>query len=87
MANVNKEHFNNLFTEMINLMKRASEMKKLNGKEKKEFVINELKRIIPFDNVIEDMIIVLIDMLIQVENGELVINKRVINNTKKCCIF
>lgn len=71
-----------LFTELINLMKRASNMKRLNGKEKKKFVLSELRRIIPYDNAFEEVLIIVIDLLIEVENGNIVINKKV----KKSCM-
>ncbi len=65
-----------LFIELINLMRRASKMKRLNGEEKKNFVLTELRRIIPFDNVVEELLIDVVDLLIQVENGNIVINKK-----------
>lgn len=79
-----------LFVELINLMKRASNMKRLSGKEKKKFVLTELRRIIPFDNAVEELLIIVVDLLIQVENGNIVINKKVKKSYKKmiaswCC--
>lgn len=87
--------FDRVFSELIFLMKRAGKIKSLDGAGKKRFVIQEMKRIITLDNYIEDVLILVIDLLIQVENGELVINKDVQDNavrsvTKcfdymKCC--
>jgi hypothetical protein len=71
-----------LFIELINLMRRASKIKELSGKEKKKFVLNELRRIIPYDNAVEELLIDIVDLLIQVENGDIVINKKV----KKSCM-
>lgn len=71
-----------LFIELLNLMRRASKMKRLNGKEKKNFVLTELRRIIPYDNAVEEMLIDIVDLLIQVENGKIVINKKM----KKGCM-
>jgi hypothetical protein len=76
-------------------MKRAGKIKSLDGAGKKRFVIQEMKRIITLDNYVEDILLFVIDLLIQVENGELVINKDIQDNavrsvTKcfdymKCC--
>jgi len=71
-----------LFIELINLMRRASKMKKLSGIQKKHFVLTELRRIIPYDNSVEELLIDIVDLLIQVENGNIVINKKV----KKSCM-
>ncbi len=71
-----------LFIELINLMRRASKMKRLSGIEKKNFVLTELRRIIPYDNVVEELLIDIVDLLIQVENGKIVINKKM----KKSCM-
>lgn len=71
-----------LFIELINLMRRASKMKRLSGRQKKDFVLTELRRIIPYDNVVEELLIDIVDLLIQVENGKIVINKKM----KKSCM-
>jgi hypothetical protein len=73
-----------LFTELVYLMKRAGRIKSLDGEGKKKFVLQEMKRLITFDNYIEDILIVVIDLLIDVENGKLVINKDVKDNAIKC---
>lgn len=76
-----------IFIEMIALMKRASKMKRLSGKEKKHFVMTELARVIPYDNAFEEIILDVIDLLIDVENKKLVINKDVKDNATKCFDF
>ena len=73
-----------IFIEMIALMKRASKMKRLSGQEKKHFVMTELARIIPYDNTFEEIILDVIDLLIEVENGTLTINKDVKDNAVRC---
>jgi len=78
---------NRLFIELIDLMKRAGKIKSLDGEGKKKFVLQEMKRLITLDNYIEDILIIVIDLLIQVENGELVINKDVKDNATKCFDF
>ena len=76
-----------IFIEMIALMKRASKMKRLSGQEKKHFVMTELARIIPYDNALEEIILDIINLLIEVENGKLTINKDVKDNATKCFDF
>ncbi len=76
-----------IFIEMIALMKRASKMKRLSGQEKKHFVMTELARIIPYDNAFEEILLDVINLLIDVENGKLTINKDVKDNSVKCFDF
>jgi len=76
-----------IFIEMIALMKRASKMKRLSGQEKKHFVMTELVRVIPYDNAFEEIILDVIDLLIEVENGKLTINKDVEDKASKCFDF
>lgn len=76
-----------IFIEMIALMKRASKMKRLSGQEKKHFVMTELARIIPYDNAFEQILLDVIDLLIEVENGKLAINKDVEDKATKCFDF
>jgi len=71
---------NRVFIELIDLMKRAGKIKRLDGEGKKKFVLQEMKRLITYDNYIEDILIIVIDLLIDVENGKLVINKDVKDN-------
>jgi hypothetical protein len=76
-----------LFIELIHLMKRAGKIKRLDGEGKKKFVLQEMKRLITYDNYIEDILIHIIDLLIDVENGKLTINKDVKDNAVKCFDF
>jgi hypothetical protein len=76
-----------LFIDLIDLMKRAGKIKYLDGEGKKKFVLEEMKRLIPYDNYIEDILIHVISLLIDVENGKLVINKDVKDNATKCFDF
>jgi len=78
---------NRLFIELIDLMKRAGKIKSLDGEGKKKFVLQEMKRIITYDNYIEDILIHIIDLLIDVENGKLVFNKDVKDNAVRCFDF
>ena len=68
-------------------MKRAGKIKRLDGEGKKKFVLQEMKRLITYDNYIEDILIHVINLLIDVENGKLTINKDVKDNATKCFDF
>jgi hypothetical protein len=68
-------------------MKRASKMKRLSGQEKKHFVMTELARVIPYDNAFEEILLDVINLLIDVENGKLTINKDVEDKVSKCFDF
>ena len=46
--------------------------------------MTELARIIPYDNTFEEIILDVIDLLIEVENGTLTINKDVKDNAVRC---
>jgi len=69
-------------TVLINLMQKAGQNKDLSGKDKKQFVLDQIRKQLELPNDIEDLIISLIDILIEVENGKLVINPKV----KKSCL-
>jgi len=57
----------------------------LNGKEKKDFVMKELKKALKWDDsVIDEIIILLIDTLIEVDNGKLKFNHKV-KKSLFCC--
>ena len=73
-----------IFIELIHLMKRAGRIKSLDGEGKKKFVLQEMKRLITLDNYIEDILIIVIDLLIDVENQKITINKDIKENTNKC---
>lgn len=72
------------FKKLIEFMIIASSMNKLSGPQKKEFVLNSMRKYILFNNEIEDIMIFIIDSLIDVENGKLVINRKV---RSKCWKF
>lgn len=74
-------------TILIDLMKKAGQNKELNGKDKKAFVLFELRKQLELPNDIEDLIISLIDILIQVENGKLIINEKVKHGCLGCYGF
>jgi len=69
-------------TVLIDLMKKAGQNKELSGKDKKQFVLDEIKKQLELPEDIENLIISLIDILIEVENGQLIINPKV----KKSCL-
>jgi len=69
-------------TVLIQLMKKAGQNKDLSGKDKKQFVLDEIRKQLELPEDIEDLIINLIDILIEVENHQLIINPKV----KKSCL-
>jgi hypothetical protein len=69
-------------TVLIDLMKKAGNNKELSGKDRKAFVLDEIRKQLELPNDIEDLIISLIDILIEVQNGQIVINPKV----KEGCI-
>jgi len=83
----------NIVNELVSLMVQANiELPKAKGKDKKKWVLNKMKEIITLDNYFEDLIIAFIDIIIDVENGKLVINKKVktsifncFKDFKNCC--
>ena len=79
---------NDIINELVILMIQVNtELPKAKGQDKKKWVIKQMKEIITLDNHVEDLIIAFIDLLIQVENGELVINKKVKNGCIDCFSF
>ena len=72
---------------LLDLMKKAGQNKELSGKDKKQFVLDEIKKQLELPNDIEDLIINLIDILIQVQNGKLVINPKVTDGCLGCYGF
>ena len=71
----------------LDLMKKAGEMKELSGKDKKAFVIEELRKAIELPEDIENLILAVIDALIDVENGKLVLNPVVEKGCTGCMDF
>jgi predicted NACHT family NTPase len=74
-------------TLLIDLMKKAGNNKDLSGKDKKQFVLDEIRKQLELPEDIEDLIISLIDILIDVENGKLVINAKVKDGCMGCYGF
>jgi hypothetical protein len=74
-------------TVLIDLMKKAGQNKEMSGKDKKALVIDEIRKQLELPHDIEELIISLIDILIEVQNGKLVINEKVKNNCLGCYGF
>ena len=74
-------------TVLIQLMKKAGQNKDLSGKDKKQFVLDEIRKQLELPEDIEDLIINLIDILIEVQNGKLVINPKVKDGCMGCYGF
>jgi len=75
----------NIVNELVSLMVQANnELPKAKGKDKKKWVINKMKDIITLDNYIEDLLIAFIDIIIDVENNKLIINKKVKTSMFNC---
>lgn len=68
---------NSIVNSLKKYMIAAGEMNKLNGYEKKKFVMDSLKQEITLDNEIEDIILNIIDLIIDIDKGKLIINKKV----------
>ena len=61
---------------LIRLMQQVEELEDLKtGKEKKEYVLDQLKIIMNFDELIENLIIEFIDVLIEVDKHNIKFNK------------
>ena len=74
-------------TVLIDLMKKAGQNKELSGKDKKQFVLDEIRKQLELPEDIENLIVSLIDILIEVENGKLVINEKVKDGCLGCYGF
>ena len=71
----------------LDLMKKAGEMKDLSGKDKKAYVLDELRKALELPEDIENLIVAVIDALIDVEKGRLVINPVVEKGCTGCIGF
>ena len=71
----------------LDLMKKAGAMKELSGKDKKAYVLEELRKAIELPEDIENLIISVIDALIDVEKGRLVLNPVVKKGCTGCMDF
>jgi len=68
---------------LLTLMKSVGKSEELKGLEKKAFVIKAMKSSLHLPEFLEDILAILIDTLIEVENGKLVINERIKEKVKK----
>ena len=74
---------NYIIENLIRLMTIAEELEDLKtGKEKKKYVMDELKIIIVFDPLVEGLILEFIDVLIEVDKHKITFNKDI----KKGCL-
>ena len=73
-----------VFSIIVDLMSEVGNMRKLTGKQKKDYVLEKLKEHITLDNSVEDLIIYLVDTLISVEKGNIVFNPK-IKKYLLCC--
>jgi hypothetical protein len=71
----------------LDLMKKAGEMKDLSGKDKKAYVLDELRKALELPEDIENLIVAVIDALIDVEKGRLVLNPVVEKGCTGCIGF
>jgi hypothetical protein len=71
----------------LDLMKKAGEMKELSGKDKKAYVLDELRKALELPEDIENLIVAVIDALIDVEKGRLVLNPVVEKGCTGCIGF
>jgi hypothetical protein len=71
----------------LDLMKKAGAMKELSGKDKKAFVLDELRKALELPEDIENLIVAVIDALIDVEKGRLVLNPVVEKGCTGCMDF
>lgn len=75
------------FIVTLDLMKKAGAMKELSGKDKKAYVLDELRKALELPEDIENLIVAVIDALIDVEKGKLVINPVVEKGCTGCIGF
>jgi len=65
-----------IINNLVRLMKVAEGLEELKtGKEKKQYVLDQLKIIMQLDELIELLIIEFIDVLIEVDKNKITINK------------
>lgn len=67
-----------IISNLIRLMIQVEDLNELKtGKEKKQYVLDQLKIIMKFDSLIESLIIEFIDVLIQVDKHNITFNKNI----------
>lgn len=70
-------------TSLLTLMKSVGKSEELKGLEKKQFVIDAMKTSLRLPEFLEDILAILIDVIIEVEDGKLVINEKIKEKVKK----
>ena len=70
---------------LIDLMTTIGKSSELTGKQKKEYVIKQMRRSLDLPQVYEDILALLIDTLIEVQDGKLIFNQKLKKTTKWCC--
>ena len=68
---------------LLTLMKSVGKSGELKGIEKKQFVIKAMRDTLRLPEFLEDILAILIDTIIEVEDGKLVINQKVKEKVKK----
>ena len=73
---------------LVNAMQKIGSFKGLAGHQKKELVIQTIQYEMELPDELERLIIALIDILIQVEYGELVFKKKIKKTLRyTCCLW
>jgi len=71
---------------LVRAMKKMGEMEGLTGDQKKSLVLQTLEYELDLPEPLESLIIALIDILIEVENGNLTFNKKIKSKLyERCC--
>lgn len=71
---------------LIDNMKHLGKFASLSGTEKKELVIATLRHQLDLPDDLEDFIVALIDVLIKVEDGKIVFNKKISTLSYRGCL-
>lgn len=70
---------------LVRYMKYVGNMSDMSGESKKKYVLKKMRDELDLEPVLEDLIIHIIDLIIQVENGKLTINKKISKPLISCC--
>jgi hypothetical protein len=70
-------------TSLLTLMKSVGKNEELKGLEKKQFVIDAMRTSLRLPDFLEDILAILIDTIIEVEDGKLVINEKIKEKVKE----
>jgi len=71
---------------LIKTMQHIGDFGGLTGVQKKALVLQTLEYELELPESVESLIIAIIDVLIQVENGKLTFNKKISRSIYSCCI-